>query len=374
MSNLRAFFLTAFFLTASLSYGQLDTVSIVAGTPEDKDLTAIGNEPDAQKKISMYQEFLQKYAANPMAVAFGNWQLSQAYQSAGDLEKALDTGDKALVTSPRNLAILSSQVAIAQQKQDTARAFQYCIRGGDIYNSIGKQPKPANLTDEEFQGSIQADQENNKNTYQFLQNVAFSTITGENDAKARMAYIEKFNATFPKSTYNEQVESYAMMSLAEMRDNKRLIAYAEKILAANPENLGALIMLANTYVESPDTAAKAITYAQKAIAAAKADEPSADSASKVSAGIAHCVIGRAYANQGKSLPSIAELKTASTLLKGHDDQQYAVAAYFLGWNYAKLNKLADARAVLAEGAEISGPMQPAIKELLGKVNAARPVK
>ena len=74
---------------------------IPAGTPEDHDLQAIANEQDAAKKLAMYQDFVQKYASNPAAVAYGNWQLSQAYQATGDLNKALDYGDKALAGSPR---------------------------------------------------------------------------------------------------------------------------------------------------------------------------------------------------------------------------------------------------------------------------------
>src|SRR5271170_8193121 len=96
-------------------YAQVDKIVIPAGTPEDQALTAITNEPDAQKKLAMYQDFLQKFSANPAAVAYGNWQISQAYQSAGDLQKALECGDKALAGSPHNLDILVSQTGIAQQ-------------------------------------------------------------------------------------------------------------------------------------------------------------------------------------------------------------------------------------------------------------------
>src|SRR5579884_627445 len=93
---------------------QVDRIVIAAGTPEDQALSAISNEQDAQKKLSMYDDFTQKFASNPAAVAYGNWQLSQAYQSAGDLQKALSYGDKALAGSPHNLDILVSQTSIAQ--------------------------------------------------------------------------------------------------------------------------------------------------------------------------------------------------------------------------------------------------------------------
>jgi tetratricopeptide (TPR) repeat protein len=371
MPRIRGFAFSVIVLLCSISYGQISKITITAGTDEDKELTAIGNEQDAQKKISLYQDFLRKYANNPMAVAYGSWQLSQTYQAAGDMQKAIDAGDKALAASPRNLDILTSQVMIAQQFKDNTLIFKYALEGGDAYDSIDKQVKPANVPDELFQSNVESDKQTNKSAYQFFQSAAFNVIPAETDAKTRMDDIEKFTSTFPKSGMDDQLVSYALMSLAELKDNQRLIAYAEKILASDPENLSALLMLANTYVENPGSSAKAVAYAQKAIVAAKADAPDAGKSRKVSAGIAHCVIGRAYANEGKTLPSIGELKSATALLKGQDEQQYTVAAYFLGWDYAKLNKLSDARAILTEAAAIPGPMQAPTKDLLAKINSAR---
>ena len=361
-----------FFLT-SVAYSQVEKLAIPAGTPEDKDLILISGEQDAQKKLAMYQEFLAKYASNPMAVAYGNWQLSQYYQNAGDLQKALECGDKALAAAPHNLDILTSQVMIAQQAKDNVRQFKYSAEGGEVYNSIEKQPKPADLTQEQFAAAIASDKEANRSAYEFFRNAAFNSIASESNAKTRMDYIDQFATTFPKSGMEDQIANYAMLSLADLKDNKRLVAYADRVLAGNPEDSAALLMLANAYVDSPEPSAlaKAVTYAQKTIVVAKAEQPDADRSRKVSAGVAHSILGRVYAKQEKTLPSITELKSAVALLKGQDEQQYAVAAYFLGWDYAKLNRLSDARAVLTDAAAIPGPMQPPIKELLTKVNSAR---
>jgi tetratricopeptide (TPR) repeat protein len=372
MSRIRVGFIAVFALIASLSFGQIDRLTIGAGTPEDKDLVAIGNEADAQKKISMYQDFLQKYASNKMAVAYANWQLSQVYQSNGDTEKAFEAGDKALVLSPKNLDILTSLVTIAQQAKDNTHLFQYAIQGGNAYASIASQPKPADVSDEQFKATIQTDLDQFRSANTFLETSAFNVISGETDPKTRMGFIDKFSATFPNSGLNEQVTSYAMMALADMGDSKRLLSYGEKALATNPDNVPVLLLLANTYVQNPDGSAKAITYAQKVITASKGDAPDAAQQMKVSAGVAHGVIGHAYANQGKTLPSIAELKTATAMLKGLEDQQYALAAYLLGWDYAKLNRVAEAKAILNEAVTISGPTQDPIKDLLTKVNSLKP--
>lgn len=352
---------------------QVDNIVIPAGTPEDNDLNAISKESDGEKKAGMYESFLQKYASNPAAVAYGNWQLSQYYQGTGDLQKAIDYGDKAAAGSPHNLDILNSQVQLAQQLKDNQRAFKYAVQGGQAYDSIDKQPKPADTNDEQFASLIASQKDQYKSSYEFFEVAAFNSLAAQNDAKARMDDIDQFTATFPKSKMDDQITQYAMLSLSELHDNRRLNEYAEKALAANPNNLPALLLLANAYVDSsePGALAKSIGYAQNAIVAAKADDPGADKTAKVSAGVAHSVMGRAYAKQGKTLPSISELKSAVALLKGQDEQQYAVAAYYLGWNYAKLNKLTEARAILTDAAAIPGPVQQPVKDLLTKVNTAR---
>ncbi len=135
-------------------HGQVDRIVIPAGTPEDHELQNISNEPDAQKKLAMYEDFGQKFSANPAAVAYGNWQISQAYQATGDLKKALEYGDKALAGSPHNLDILVSQASVAQQAKDKAKLMDYAAKGGEVCHSIGKQPKPEGTSDAELYGGF----------------------------------------------------------------------------------------------------------------------------------------------------------------------------------------------------------------------------
>src|ERR1700685_1504997 len=176
------------------SGAQVDHIVIAAGTPEDHDLQAITGEQDATKKLAMYADFVQKYSSDPAAVAYGNWQISQAYQASGDLNKALDYGDKALAGAPKNLDILVSQASIAQQAKDNTKLMDYSARGGEVCNSIGKQPKPEGVSDDEFKRQVEEDKSAAKSGCDFLESVGFSVIASENDAKLRMADIEKFSA------------------------------------------------------------------------------------------------------------------------------------------------------------------------------------
>jgi tetratricopeptide (TPR) repeat protein len=354
---------------------QVDHIEIAAGTDEDRALQAISNEQDAQKKLAMYQEFVQKFSANPAAVAYGNWQISQTYQASGDLQKALDYGDRALAGSPHNLDILVSQANVAQQAKDNAKLMDYSAKGGEVWLTIAKQPKPEGMSDADFAQKISQDQAAVQNNCDFLETSGFNVITTENDPKNRMSDIERFTAAFPNSKFQDQVSNYVMYTLGpgQLNDKARLVSYGEKILAANPNSLATLLLLANYYGDDtkPGSAAKAIAYSQKVLELAKGDAPDADKTKKVEAGAAHNTIGWAYLKQEKTTSAIAELKIASGLLKGQDDQQYARALYGLGFAYGKLNKLTEAREVLTEAVKIPGPMQAMTQELLTKVNSAR---
>jgi tetratricopeptide (TPR) repeat protein len=356
-----------------LSLAQIENIVIPAGTPEDQALQAITKEPDDQKKLAMYEDFLKQFSSNPAAVAYGNWQISQAYQGTGDLQKALDYGDKALASAPHSLDILVSQTSIAQQLKNNSKLFDYAARGGEIYNSIGKAAKPEGVSAEDFASQTQSQKDGAKSSYEFLEAAAFNVIVDETNAKARMNDIDRFTPAFPNSRFDEPIASYAMMSLSELKDTSRVVAYGEKALAANPNNLPALLLLAGTYVDDPKpgSVAKAVAFAQRAVAAAKADAPDADRSRKLSGGVALSTLGYAYMKQEKTAAAIPELKSASALLKGVDDQQYAVALYRLGYAYAKLSHNTEAREALLEAAKIPGPVQPLSQELLAKVNAAR---
>jgi tetratricopeptide (TPR) repeat protein len=362
------------FLAISIPFAsaQVDHITIGAGTDQDHALQAITSEQDPQKKLAMYEEFVQKFSSDPASVAYGNWQLSQGYQAAGDLQKAIDYGDKAVAAAPRNLDILVSEAGIALQAKNNVKIMDYAAKGGEVCASIAKQTKPEGMSDDDFTSKVNDEKSAAQSGCDYLETSGLNAISGETDPKNRMAEIEKFTATFPNSKYQDQVSNYALYTLGpgQLNDQARLVSFAEKILASNPNSLTALLLLANHYAEA-NSSAKAITYAQKAIEVAKADAPDADKSRKLSAGASHNIIGWAYFKQDKTTSAISEFKAASGLLKGQDDQQYAGALYGLGSAYAKLSKLTEAREVLTEVSKIPGPLQAMSQDLLTKVNLAR---
>ena len=233
----------------SQAAAQAEHIVLAAGTDEDHDLQAITAEQDSAKKLTMYEQFVQKFSSNPQAVAYGNWQLAQAYQANGDLQKALDYGDKAVAASPHNLDILVSQTSLAQQAKNSVKTEDYASAGGMVCHSITKQSKPEGMSDDDFAQKIGQEKASEQNNCDFLETSGFNAITTENDPKNRMAEIEKFSAAFPDSKFSAQVSNYAMYTLGpgQLNDSARLVSFGEKTLAADPNSLPALLLLANYY-------------------------------------------------------------------------------------------------------------------------------
>lgn len=349
------------------SRAQNASIVIPAGTPEDKDLAAIAAESDAQKRIEAYQDFLKKYGDNKPAAAYAEWQLSQQYLAAGDTAKAMECGEKALQAYPDNLDIIMSQASVAQAMKDNGKVVDYAVEGARVYNSIAKQPKPADMSDLEFAGKLKGEQSAAQSDYDFLETSAYNAIASEQDPNKRMTEIEKFTPAFPKSKFENQISQLALYSLRQLNQPQRLEAYGEKTLAANPDSIPTLLMMGDAYAATPKDAAKAETYANKAIALVG---PNPDTKEKKSyAGLAHVTLGRAELNQEKLVPAVTDLKTAVSLLQDDPaDQQQAL--FYLGYAYAKQNHKADAIASLQKAAAIDGPYAGPAKDMLAKINAA----
>ena len=359
--------LSGILMFALAAWPQNVKITIPAGSPEDKDLAAIAAESDVQKRIAAYQEFIQKYADNKPALAYGEWQLSIQYSSAGDPAKALEAGDKALELYPNNLDIIVSQVGVAQAMKDYSKVVAYAARGADVFHSIATQAKPADVSDAEWTERVTQEQSSAKSSYEFLENAAYSAIVNERDPAKRMTDIEKFTPAFPKSQYDQQVAQLALYSLGQLNQPQRVEAYGEKALTANPDSVPTLLMLANAYAEDPKQVAKAVTYCNKVLALTAGSN--ADKNQKLSAGLAHSTLGYAYLKQDKTAAAVPELKTAAGMLQ-EDPQAEQAALFRLGYAYAKRNDRADAVAALQKAAAIDGPYQRPAKDMLAKINAA----
>ena len=361
-----------FVLFAALAAGaQVQTFLITAGSPEDQAIQAISAENDAQKRVAMWQDFVQKFPDNPQAVAYGNAQLAQLSSDQGDSAKALAYGEKALAAQPNNLEVLISLASVAQKMKSNEKMVDFAVRGGVVFNSIAKQPRPEGMADDQFAAKIQQDEQPVRSSYEYLEAVGFNALVAEEDAQKRMSDLERFTAAFPNSRFQEQLLQVAAYTLGSLKDPARINSFAEKALAANPNSITTLVVLAAAFVDSPNSAdaVRAETYARKAIDLSKTQTGADPAKQQMYTGLAHSVLGYSLLKQDKAPAAIPELKEAANELKGNADP-YSMALYRLGYAYGKTNRMAEAKATLTEAASIPGPNQQPARELLAKIEAA----
>ncbi len=352
---------------------QIAQLALSAGSPEDNALQTALNETDAAKRIALLTEFVQKFAANPVAAAYGNLQLAQQYQGAGDLKNAMTAAENAYQAVPNNLEILVAAASIAQAAKDNGKAVQYAVKGAALINGLEKQPRPEGIDEAAWAQQLATQRSNAQSSYEFLEAAAYNAIAQEQDARLRMGYIDQFSPAFPKSRYAEAVSQHGIYSLQQMNDTARLAEYGEKALAADPNNVGTLVMLANAFAEEQSMAhaEKALQYARRALELAKGEDPGAAQKDVLAAGVAHSAIGWVLMKQEKTPAAISELQQAARMLK-RDATSYAMVLYRLAYAYAKTGKLPEARTTLNELLAMNSPYQAAARELLQKVNAPRP--
>lgn len=344
-------------------------ITIPAGTPEDKALTEISQEANNEKRITMLEEFVQKFASSPAAVAYGNWQLSQQFV-ASDPNKALAYGDKALAAMPDVLDILQSQTDLAQQAKNFGKVVDYATRGAVVIQGIEKQPKPQGFDDQSWTDNQRREREQAQPIFDYMATAAYNAMASEPDPKKRVTEIERYMEAFKGSKLMDNVNLLAVATFQEMNDLPKLMSFGEKALATDPNNVSLLTLMANAFAEDPKGAelTKADTYARKAIELAKADQKMPEANKLVTEGFAHQVLGYSLLRQEKTPAAIVELKTAVAMLQS-DPMKLSIALYRLGFAYAKLKQNANAKETLSKAAEINGPFKDAAKDLLAKVNA-----
>ncbi|HVP41952.1 MAG TPA: tetratricopeptide repeat protein [Terriglobales bacterium] len=352
---------------------QVQSILIEAGTPEDAAIQAITKESDDAKRLAMWEEFVAKYASSPAAVAYGDSQIAQHYLSAGDAAKALAYGDKAMAAVPNNLDILMSQTMAAQQLKDNGKIMGYASLGGKAINGIKKAPAPPGVEAADWAAKLEGQRQQVQQQFEFFDGAAFNAVAAEQNAKKRVEYAQKYDESFSDGRYIDQVHQLAITGLLQAQDFTALAKYGEAALAASPNNVATLSLLAYALAEDPNPRnpylARAMEHARKAVGLGKADAPEADRTIKLSVGLAHEALGYALMKQDKTAAAISEFKSASDLLKDDPGSQ-EVVLFRLGYAYAKLKRYAEAREALNATIALKGPFEKQARDVLAKVNAA----
>jgi tetratricopeptide (TPR) repeat protein len=203
-----------------------------------------------------------------------------------------------------------------------------------------------------------------------LVNAAYKTT----DPTARAALFERYVTAFPDSQYTAAVREQTAIAYQQAQQNPKMLDTAQRILAADPNNISMLLLLSDYWTDNGQQLDKAVADAQQALdllaQAKKPDNLSDDQWQQqvtVEKGVAYSAIGEANVNKGRYQPAVDAFKQASPLLKSNA-VLYARNLYRLGFTLAKMERFPEARTVLIEAVSINSPYKSKAQETLNKIN------
>ena len=125
--------------TASAQIGK--SVSVSAGTPEDKALAEIYAAPDGPDKVALLDKFMTAFGTGDMALLAD--QLSvQTYLAQKNYAKVYEFAAKALALDPTNLSAAVSMVHAAEEQGDTKKVFAAGDKVAEIISKYKNLPAP----------------------------------------------------------------------------------------------------------------------------------------------------------------------------------------------------------------------------------------
>jgi tetratricopeptide (TPR) repeat protein len=358
---------------AQAQQGQIGkNVMLSAGSPEDKALTAVTEATDPAKKLELLDKWLAEYGKGDLAILAYEMYVVH-YTAEKNYDKAFEYGEKLLELDPDAINMAVSLIRLASEKPDVPRMYSYGERVAAIIERYKARPPAEGVNAEEWartKADTLADQNSNIG---YVQYTLFTSGYQSQDAALRAALLERYVTAFPKSPYTSQAQVMAADAYQQARAPQKMVAFAQKVLAGEPDNFWMMVVLADYWATQKEQLDQAEAHARKAIAlleqAPKMEgitEEDWQKQKSLQQGLAWSALGQIHVHKNRDAQAVEALKTASPLLKPYD-YYYGRNLYFLGFVLARAKRLAEARPILTEAATVNSPYKSLAQDTLGKI-------
>lgn len=357
-------------------------LSVVANTPEDQLMLAVNGADKPEEQVAALEKFTQEHADSKFMPCVNEY-LTSTNVKLNNFDKAIEYGEKDVAANylNLNLAINLLKAYVGAGKANDP-AFDLIVKAPGLIKTEMTPSKPTNVSDADWQKMQEEAAASAKDDRAFMEYAFFQLLPRVTDANKRVQYLDGFMQAYPDTTNTGQVNFQYFVAYAMQNNMVKADEYGEKAVAADPSNIVALNLLADSYATRQTNLDKAATYARKALDQAttmKKPEGVSEEQFKIEQnnglGLAHLTLGYvAFQRASKTRkvgPAIQDLKTAADLLKANPEYQ-GKALYLLGnayeFEYPPNHRLAiDA---LSRGSGVQSSYAGASRDLLAKVKKA----
>lgn len=355
-----------FALAAGPLVAQHHKLTIDTATPEGQLLQQIGQEQDDSKKLALLEKFAATYPKHDSAA----WVYQQAQPlltKAGQYDKALDFGEKALALDPEYVECAQNALKAAEAKKDPDLIRQWATRTSAVARKFVQSPKP-NDADELAIWAQRVNYAKQVNIY--TEYSLCATALQTTDPRKRIELIDTLRAQNPNSQYLSQLKDVEFLAYRQAGDNAKTIAFAEKTLETDQSNEDMLLIVANEYMQKKQNTGKLLSYCARLIELmatkpkpAGEEDAAWEKKKTVTLGLAHYMMGVTYADQNKFAQVDKSLRAALPLVKGNERLMpgtlfyLGLANYKLGESGGGKDRILDALKFNQECAAMKSPYQ-----------------
>jgi tetratricopeptide (TPR) repeat protein len=356
--------------TASAQIGK--SVSVSAGTPEDKALADIYAAPDGPDKVALLDKFMADFGTGDMALLADQLYV-QTYLAQKNYAKVYEFAAKALALDPTNLSAAVSMVHAAEEQGDTKKVFAAGDKVAEIISKYKNLPAAEGTPPDQWAQQKSVSINNVQGDIGYVEYALVNAAYKTADPAARAALFERYVTSFPDSPYTITVREQTAVAYQQAQETPKMLDTALRILAADPNNISMLLLVSDYWSENNQQLDKAAADAQLALdqlaQAKKPDNLSDDQWQQqmsLQKGLAYSAIGEVNVDKGRNEPAVDAFKQASPLLKSNTIL-YARNLYRLGFTLAKMQRIPEARTVLTEAVSIESPYKARAQATLSKI-------
>jgi tetratricopeptide (TPR) repeat protein len=374
--------MTVFLLLVSPAMAQMGkSITITAGSPEDKALAAINAETDPSRKLALLDEFVTNYGKGDMALAAYELYIA-IYAGQKNYDKAFEYGDKFFALDPDGFSAALTLFRAAEEKKDVERMLAYGTQLGEIVTRYKAQPAPAGSSPEFWEEHKAETLSEARDNLNYVSVTLFNAARQQSDPRRRATMLERYATAFADSPYAQPAQAMVASYYRQAQDYAKMNEFAQKVLARDPTNVSMLLLLADDNSDRGVELPRAEQYARRALdllsKAARPEQVAEDDWQKQKAleqGLAWTSIGQVQIQGRQDAQALESFRNAAPLLKP-DAFSYARNQYRMGFALINLKRLPEARTAFTEAASVESPYRPLAQDKLKSLptGPGRPAK
>ncbi|HKT11006.1 MAG TPA: hypothetical protein VJW77_04195 [Terriglobia bacterium] len=358
--------------------------SIIVGSPEDQLMLAVNGTDDPNAKVAALEKFAQEHQ-NSNYLHCAEQLLTKSYVKLKQNDQAIAAGEKAVAAGYLDVPFLEDIIqAYLASGKNSSDALTLIMKAPAQIKAETVVARTPTESDAQYEAATKSALERAGNDTDYMVYAFFGLLSRVTDPGEQIKALDQFTQAYPEAAQKQAGQLNYRYAVAYTQSNQieKADEHAEKAIAAEPNNVQALNLVAYDYaLRRRVNQAKAAEYATKALALVtqmKKPEGFSDvafaSQQNTQEGMAHLTIGfldlQKTGAAHHTAGAIRQLKQAAELLSAIPELQ-GEAYYFLGYSYEAdyppQHRLA--MAALENAIKIQNSMQGQARELLAKIRS-----